>query len=315
MSPFLPAMLVTLTAFLVFAAGWRMLPPNNSAAGGTAALLLFLLHPSVVSGMQNSSAWDAFFVMVFLTAWLWMQDWSLFMRSWVLAGIYAFGLWVGSPFALWGLVAMVPWVIFNRRPLPAVGSLVNVFFGGLFIFTATWGVAWFLVPNLGRPLFMQWIRWGGLKSPEAASLPWCLLIAATVFERLREMLTNRRSDASMFAAVLLVVTALFSWSNVGLAMIALSAPLIALRLAKREFLFHRRVRWVASATFVVTITLADVLRWDAWSVTGLSMLMVGLSAWGLSRRSRQSRFMLGEAVCVGAYVAESLATLLHLFPQ
>src|ERR1019366_5052133 len=167
----LPMILVGLTALLVFVAGWRMCAPQNAVAGGTGSLLLFVLHPSVLTGVPNSSPWDAFFVMLFLCSWLGMEHWSLFMRSWVLAGVYAFGLWVGSPFVLWGLVALVPWVIFNRRPLAAVGSFINIFLGGLFLFAVSWGIAWFVVPNLGRPLFMQWIRWGTLRMPPSMSLP------------------------------------------------------------------------------------------------------------------------------------------------
>src|SRR5207249_8356244 len=123
--------LVILIALLVFASGSRMCSPQNSIAGGTGALLLFLLHPAMLSGIQNSSPWDAVFVMVFVNAWLWMEHWSLFMRSWILAGVFAFGLWVGSSFVLWGLVAMVPWAFFSRRPLAAVASLVTAFVGGL----------------------------------------------------------------------------------------------------------------------------------------------------------------------------------------
>src|ERR1017187_10054550 len=153
MSTIIQELLVAATALLVFAAGWRMLSGPNSRAGGLAALLLFLLHPAILPTMSSSSSWDSLFVMLFVTAWLWMEHWSLFMRSWVLAAIYAFGLWIGSPFVLWGLAAMVPWVLFNRRPLPAVGSLVTVFFGGFVIFGITWGGAWLLTPEIGRPLF------------------------------------------------------------------------------------------------------------------------------------------------------------------
>src|SRR5947207_1184781 len=97
MSTILPTVLVAFTAGLVFAAGWKMVPPQHSIVGGGTALLLFLLHPALVAGIQNSSPWDAFFVMFFVCAWLSMEHWSLFMRSWVLAGVFAFGLWIGSP--------------------------------------------------------------------------------------------------------------------------------------------------------------------------------------------------------------------------
>ena len=165
MSTGVTVLLAGLISALVFGAAWRMVPSQNSAAGGMGALLLFLLHPAFLSGIQNSSPWDALFVMLFVTAWLWMEHWSVFMRSWILAGVYAFGLWVGSPFVFWGLIAMVPWVLFNRRPLWALASFLTVFLGGLALFSVTWGGAWLLMPELGRPLFTQWIRWSGLQMP------------------------------------------------------------------------------------------------------------------------------------------------------
>src|ERR1017187_7062816 len=142
MPTIIPGLLVAVTALLVFAAGWRMLSPQNSAAGGIAALLLFLLHPAFLAIVESSSPWDSLFVMLFVVAWLWMEHWSLFMRSWALAGIFSLGLWMGSPFVLWGMVAMVPWVLFNRRPWASVVSLLTVLIGGLAIFAVTWGGAW-----------------------------------------------------------------------------------------------------------------------------------------------------------------------------
>src|SRR5882724_8415502 len=175
MTTVLLAVLPVLTAALVFTAGWRMCPPQNAVAGGAGALLLFVLHPAFLSGIRDSSPWDAFFVMFFVCSWQGMEDWSLFMRSWVLAGVFAFGLWVGSSFVFWGMVAMVPWVVFNRRPLAAVGSLLTVFLGGGIIYGTVWGAANLVLHDLGHPIFMQWIRWGSLKMSPGVSLPWCLL--------------------------------------------------------------------------------------------------------------------------------------------
>src|ERR1041384_484869 len=138
MSSIVPMLVIPLTAALVFAAGYRMVHPAQSRMGGTSALLLFLSHPNLSAALQTTSPWDAFFVMLFVCTWLWTEHFSLFMRSWILAGIFAMGLWLGSPFVLWGMVAMVPWVLFNRRPLPAVGSFLTVFLGGLFLFLVTW---------------------------------------------------------------------------------------------------------------------------------------------------------------------------------
>jgi hypothetical protein len=316
MSMVVPLTLVALVAVLVFAAGSRMCAPQNAIAGGVGALLLFLLHPVILAGISNSSPWDALFVMLFVCAWLWMEHWSLFMRSWVLAGVYALGLWLGSPFVLWTLVALIPWVIFNRRPLDAAICLFTIFLGGIFLFTVSWGVAWLVIPNLGRPIFTQWIRWSGPQLPPSLSLPWCLLVFIAVLDRFKEMAKNRRADAATFSAMLLVVTALFGSSLLRMAMIALAAPLIMRVLAKREFLFHRGVRGVAAVTFILCVGLAYSLRdKHAWISAGLSIILVGVGARLFYNEKRLPWRLAGEAACVGAYAAGSLGSLLHLIPQ
>jgi len=305
MTMVLPIILVLLTADLVAAAGWKMADPQNSSAGAISALLLFLLHPAFRTSFATSSPWDAFFVMLFVASWLWMEHWSLFMRSWALAAIYAFGLWIGSPLVLWGLVAMVPWVLFNRRPLAAVGSMLLVLLGGLAIFVVTWGGAWFFIPGIGRPVFAPWIHWGGLQVPPSVSLPWFLLVSGAVLEHFQVMITQRRAGASVFAAMLLVAMALFASPRMNLALLALSSPLIAQTLAKREFLYLRRVRWIAAAAFVMAGALAYAFKCDPWMASGVAMLLTGIAAQLIYQRSRLSQYQLGEAVCVGAFLAES----------
>jgi hypothetical protein len=214
----------------------------------------------------------------------------------------------------WGMVAMVPWVVFNRRPLAAVGSLLTVFLGGFVIFGITWGAASFFVPNLGRPLFAQWIRWGTLKMPASLSLPWCLLVLGAVLERFQDMMKNRRADVSTFTAMLLVVTALFGSNMLGLAMIALSAPLIMRGLAKREFLFHRGVRWVAGGTFALSLGLVFLVHENAGAATVISIFAITIIARRFYDSSRLPWQLAGESACVGAFLAESAATLLHRYP-
>jgi len=310
----LPWLPVLATAALVFAAGWRLCAAQNAPAGGTGALLVFILHPAVTSGLQAASPWDAFFVMLFVCAWLWMEHWSLFMRSWILAGVFSIGLWIGSPFVLWGLMAMVPWVLFNRRPLAGIVSLLTVFLGGLAWFAVTWGGVWLFLPTLGRPLISQWVRWRGLALPPEVSLPWLILASGAVLERLQAMVRERRSDASIFMAVLVLVTAFLASPYSGPSLIALSAPLIARMLVKKEFLFLRRVRWVAGSSFVLTLAMPFVVKQETWIVTGLSMLLVGIGLLVIHRNSRLPRFMAGEAVCAGGLLAESLTFLLRRYP-
>jgi len=303
--------LALLTAGLVFAAGWRMQGPQTPAAGGATAFLLFLLHPALSFALSSSSARDAVFVMLFVSAWLWVEHWSVFMRSCALAAIYAFGLWIASPFVLWGLAAMVPWVLFNRRPLVAVGSLLIVLLGGLTLFAVTWGGSWVLLPAAGQAIFTSWVRWKGAAVPPAVSLPWLLLAAGAVLERVWEMLKTRRADASIFAAVLFVIAALCVLPESSLTLIALSAPLIARSLAKKEFLYLRRIRWVAAAAFGTTLLFGMALPSKPWMATGVAMVMIGLASRFFYRRSRLLDYPMGEAVCLGAYVAETAGMLAH----
>ncbi len=311
----LSVLLLVVLAALVFSAGWRMVPPAHGVLGGCVASLLFLIHPSVFPGFKNVSLWGPLFVILFLCAWLWMENWSLFMRSWVLAGVYAFGLWVGSSFVLWGLVAMVPWVLFNRRPLAAVGSLATVLIGGVVIFSVTWGVAYLTLPAIDLPLFRQWIHWSGFGLPPPHSLPWFLLWAMVVIPCLRDMINKKRSDAITYASSLLLVTVFLRSAESQLALAAVAAPLIARLIVKKEFLYHRRVRWVVSLTFVAVLLVAYVLQGGGWQVTGLAMILMAAVATGHQRFSGSPRFMVGEAVCVGAYLAEALGSFLHLFPR
>jgi hypothetical protein len=96
-----------------------------------------------------------------------------------------------------------------------------------------------------------------------------------------------------------------------LTLIALAAPLIARLLVKKEFLFHRRVRRAAGLTLLLALVLSYVFKTTGWMVSGAAMIGVGLGSWWEGRSSRFPRFMLAEAVCVGAYAAGFLETLFH----
>ena len=90
---------------------WCLLPdgmdalPRNSVGRSVERRPSSLPPPSRLpfQPLRTSSPWDGLFVMLFISAWLWMEHWSLFMRSWVLAVVYSFGFWIGSPFVLWGI--------------------------------------------------------------------------------------------------------------------------------------------------------------------------------------------------------------------
>ncbi len=146
----------------MFVLGWRACREYNALFGGITALLLYVTHPLVFSGAIAISAWDAFFGVFFFLAWSAMEDGSLFMRSWILAGVYAFGLWVGSSFIFWIPLAMLPWMAFSRRPSHALGQLATVVIGGLVTST--------LLTLVVVPVLYSWIEQKyGLRSDEQGS--------------------------------------------------------------------------------------------------------------------------------------------------
>ena len=97
-------------------------------------------------------------------------------------------------------------------------------------------------------------------------------------------------------------------------MIALAAPLIMRLLAKREFLFHRGVRGVAGAAFAASLGLLFIFHENAHIATGLAIFAVTLAARRFYDASRLPWPLAGESACVGAFLAESVAALLHRCP-
>jgi len=91
--------------------------------------------------------------------------------------------------------------------------------------------------------------------------------------------------------VLLGVSVLLGASNLRLGIIALSAQLITRALVKREFLYHRGIRWLVILTFVSVMVLAAFLKTDAWKVTALGMLLCGLGSRVVKETSRLSGFL------------------------
>jgi len=66
------------------------------------------------------------------------------------------------------------------------------------------------------------------------------------------------------------------------------------------------VRWIAAAAFVMASAFAYAFKHEGLDGVGVAMLLTGIAARiESSRRHGLWQFQLGEAVCVGAYLAES----------
>ncbi len=307
---FVHASLLTMTAALVFALGWRLGRAQSPLFGGVFALLLFVLHPLVLSGAVAISAWDGFFSALFFLAWSWMEEWSLFMRSWILAGLFAFGLWMGSSLVFWIPMAMLPWVVFSRRPMDALVKFLTIVLGGLFLFGLLWGGSLLFSSDQPTMRWMHWIRWSAPHLPIGLSWFWGILLLDAVGERILEAIQTRRSDASCCLAALLVLLLFFGLPEVNLAIVSLACPLIALTLSRREFLFQRTVRWIAAISFVLTLGIVIYTRQAPSLVWTAVILAVGIGVRAVRRTVPLSGRAALEAACVGAYFAEAIGTVL-----
>lgn len=308
MNGLLPSVLLLLAMLLVFAAGSRLCSPRHSRIGGIGAVLLFVFHPLLYAAPLDVSLWDCFFVMLFTSSWLALEHWSQFMRSWVLAGVYAFGLWVGSAYVLWIPVAMVPWVVLSRRPRQAIAGFFMIFLGGMFLFGLGWLASYALNPLFDRPPFTHWVRWHELRSTPIVSLPWVLLTLAALLDQARDTIQERRADAVAYMAILCSITVLFGPPALQVGVVALSCILIVRMLAKREFLLQRAVRRTAVISALMVVGVSALWPGELW------VFIAMLSAAGAAQRFHRSatftwRLAL-EAACVGAYLARPIGSLL-----
>ncbi len=308
MLPMTHVILLLLTVIFVCLLTSKMAPQNHLAAG-LGAVIFFCIHPLVLSGAQGVAVWDAFYVIIFCFAWKSMVNWSPFMRSWILAGFYAFGVWVGSAFVLWIPLAMLPWVFFSRRPGTALASLLTIVLGGFAFYGAVWGLSWLLRPEIGRPVFLQWIRWQSFHSPLYFSLSWSLLVLLAFSTKFQQVLQERRTGVTMIMATLLCFILLFGASTLALAKLALSVPLVAAMLSRRDFLFQRTVRSTAAFAFLLSIALILLRHQLPGAALSLGVVGVGLLPRYLRKGTPLPWRLTLEACCVGIYLAESTGSL------
>lgn len=278
--------LVLLSAILVFATAWRLAPRSRGLAGGVIAVIFYLLNPSVIFlGLLSPWAgtpYAALLCMLFLCGWMGMEHWSVFMRSGILSLLFAAALW-GSFSNIWIMLAMVPWVIYNRRPLVAMGAFLNIVLGGGVLFFVSWAlVHWILGQH--QAILAPWRflcdcehrggmtlnRLSSLGAPQsmdrivdvliALSPAWIVLAFWSTGRQLVYSVLERRSDVLTFACalawIMFIVTSaavLLDAHRLGSAttFVALSAPLVARDLAQREFYLHRGVRVIVLWAFLV----------------------------------------------------------------
>jgi len=318
-------LLLLVVATLVFFAASHLAEASQALASGTIAVLFFLLSPAVtrqsLAFYFSSLPVNTLGALVFVVSWLFMRNWSTFMRSLILALVYGLGLWFNADALIWVPVAMIPWVLFNRRPLPAAGTLLTILIGGSLFFGVSWmivclftgqpGAIWQPLFNLRTMLAANSLARGSIDTTHLpsflllVSLPWTLLSAWTAWEHFKEVLVQRRAGLSSFVALLVgivMVVCLFSGprpavtnSDILMTLVALSAPLVACDLARREYLFSRSSRTATALGFGLTGATLALIGWMApeWLTTRLLgqgiVLAAMLVAMAVSRAIQANR--------------------------
>jgi len=340
--------LVLLSAILVFATAWRLAPSRRGLAGGVIAVIFYLLNPSVVfQGLLSSwtgTSYAALLCLLFLCGWMATDHWSAFMRSTLLAFLFAAALWGGAS-NVWIVLALVPWVVYNRRPLAAMGVFLNIVLGGAIFFFVSWAVAhwilgqhqailapWRFLCACERRAGMALNHLGSLGAPQsldrivdvliALSPAWIVLAFWSTGRQLVNSVLERRSDVSTFACglawILFIVASaavLLGAQRMGslTTFVALSAPLVARDLARREFYLHRGTRLIVLWAFLVAAGIQWLTTfiigapgtgglWRLWSagVAAVMTLFVSTAAEETKEVSMESRW---QAILAGGALA------------
>lgn len=269
--PILPQIVFVLaTAALLFTGGYVLTSGRLALAGAVTAVFFYLFNPVILQESLTpdgvTAAHEAFFALLFCLSWVWMRNWSAFMRSVAQTVLFAVGLWLDIHACLWIAVAMIPWIIFNRRPLVSAGTLLAMTLGGTLIYFVGHGFSFYSpllfwrddLTLLGEPL---------ATSVTAVSLPWMALALWGCIERLRTMVMERRAGVESYIAGLVVFLFLKSSFIALVVAVTLSVPLVAADITHKEFLLNRGARWSAFFGFI--------------SMAGLFLVMDGLDRPGI----------------------------------
>lgn len=273
---------VLATAALLFAAGQVLTEGRLALAGAVATVFFFLLNPVIlqasVAPATAKAPQEALYVLLFCLCWIWMKDWSPFMRAIVSAVLFGIGLGLGAHSCFWIVLALVPWVLFSRRPLGAAATLLTVtLLGSLLysLFYAMTELARGQSLSLGPPLTAASHRLASLwmlpnflvSHPELAqerfvssaalvSLPWIVLALWAAGGRLAYSIKQRRADPQFFMATLVILSFVSALGNAAIGHgfpalmsltthVTLSAPLVAADLAQRDYFLNRPSRMAA----------------------------------------------------------------------
>lgn len=328
--------LVLLISLWVFRVGWHLVRGRHPLLSATMSLIFFLLNPVVLSWFllkgRHESLFVPLFLIFFVWSWLVMENWSTFMRSICLAFLWSAILWADIPSALWVPVALLPWVIWNRRPLPAFGLWLTLcLLGGIF-FMGSWGVACLVLKHLSawkQPLQeIHDLLTNGLRFSRDAWISispfWCVLGLWAIGRRWIHMLKVRRAGAVDFLALLASVVFLTS-EMYPATFFALWSPLIARRLTKSIHFDQRGVRITLLIGFIVGAIMEgfwmktsfgspELILWNYGGVMVGVMMAAGVTR--AIQRTRSVAFQEGlPAILAGATAASFTVRDLFLFRQ
>lgn len=295
-----------LAALLVFRIGWMLAGPRDAFRGAVASLFLFQLNPVAMVmpsklELQGGIILVTLALLFFISLALGTEHWSTFMRAIVLALAWSVLLGVNVPTAVMILIAMVPWVFFSRRPVPALGIVVTMFLLGSAIFLGFWTLVcaglrhWAVVgaPAEGGRLVWRFLAqgfWQSLHGAEAAFVhrlltlngwlsPFLFISGVWVTGKsVSAMLRDRRANiADLMALVAILILAdllltrgkdvwLGPWHLLSLT--GLWCPLLGRELVRQGSLHKTGFRLTAGVSFVlVALPLAFFGQNVGWAVS------------------------------------------------
>lgn len=321
-----------MVAGCTFVSSRRFTEARHAIAAALIGYVFFLFHPNVLMASWftrgSISIEDTLVAAAFLAAWSLTEHWSLFMRSWVLAIVFAAGCWCESSMTQWIMVAFVPWILFSRQPWSALGGALTTVLGGLGIYGAMAGWVWIMGGTPHRFIVFEGLPFGrsgdvliGLATSSVGA--WFVMTLWVVAERLRRLNTERRADASAYAATLLAVLLLLffygicigklTWELYLSAMAVLAAPLIAAQITRREVLYHRGVWLLIGVSALLTIVGSRFTHRQEGLVTLVVLAVVPALSFVVPAFSRFATRLRVEAVLIGCFGGEAASRLLRLF--
>ena len=293
-------LLALIVCALIFWVAYRIAEPKHQLLRGLMAMLMFELNPLVIIlpltlGFLGGYLLVPLFLLIFLSVMLSVDHWSAFMRAIVLSATWSLFLWVHLPAAIIVLVAMIPWVLYNRRPSIAAGTFVTIILLGTAMFSLLWTAGCLIAQRssmLHDPLntlqsMSDYLRLGittaGTEGPGIFKdrlvhmIGWLSpflsilgigISAKALIHMFRQRRTGSVDLVALISLVVLGVTLLSpgkdtlpgAWYLIMVA--AMWSPLVARELANKEHLFTRPTRILFSMGFVASCAIVWVVRRD-----------------------------------------------------